>query len=79
MPEIAETIENVHAITKAIIYSFCGVEANYAMKAAESKFESPPFGNDMLPFFKAPYSVYLNREFLIFLGKKLHEEVQTSL
>ena len=69
----------MHAVTKAIIYSFCGVEANYAMKAAETKFESPPFGNDMLPFFKAPFSVYLNRDFIIFLGNKLQEEVRASL
>jgi len=71
VPSISDKIENVHANTRAIIYSFCGVEANYAMKAAEHKVESPPFGNDMLPFFKAPYSVYLNRDFVMFLGKRL--------
>jgi len=34
VPAVSDKIENVHENTRAIIYSFCGVEANYAMKAA---------------------------------------------
>lgn len=43
----ASSIDNIHAKCRAIIYSFCGVEANLSMKAAEYKEENPPFGDDM--------------------------------
>lgn len=43
----ASNIENIHAKCRAIIYSFCGVEANLAMKAAEYKEDNPPFGEEM--------------------------------
>lgn len=59
------TVEDIHKKARAIIYSFVGVEANYAMKAAQFRMEHPPFGDDMTPFFKAKFSIYLNRDFIM--------------
>ena len=71
----ASSIENIHAKCRAIIYSFCGVEANLAMKAAEYKEDNPPFGDEMSPFFKSPYSVYLNRDFILMIIKSLKSAI----
>lgn len=79
VPTIKDKIKNIHEQTRAIIYSFCGVEANYSMKAAETKVESPPFGDEMMHFFKVPYGVYLNRDFLVFLGKHAELALKSSL
>ena len=37
VPTVGNTIADIHEHARAIIYSYCGVEANYAMKAAETK------------------------------------------
>ena len=46
------------------------------MKAAEIKQESPPFGDDMMQFFKAPFSIYLNRNFILFLKEKAEQVIK---
>ena len=71
VPAITNQISDIHAQAKAIIYSFISVEANYSMKAAQYKEDSPPHGSDMMDYFRSRNSVNLNREFLNHIAKKL--------
>lgn len=48
------------------------------MKGAFYSQDSPPFGADMFPFFKAPYSVYLNRDFVMLIDKNLKAAIQAA-
>ena len=75
-PVAASVSADVHAKSKAIIYSFISVEANHSMKAAQYKEESPPHGSAMMDFFKAPYSVYLNRDFILMIIKSTKLSIQ---
>ena len=78
VPVLKNIIPEIHAQSKAIIYSFISVEANYRMKAAQYRQENPPHGISMLEYFVAPYSVYLSREFLSMVVKNLKLAILAS-
>lgn len=60
----AASLENIFEQVKAIIYSFVAVEANYQLQKADYHDDNPPLGDDMMQFFKSPFSVYLSRDFI---------------
>ena len=51
-------------LTRGIIYSFINAEANYSMQAAKYHSHSPPMGDDMAKFYRAPFGVHLTRDFI---------------
>ena len=75
VPTLA-SIADIHEKTRAIIYSVISTEANYAIKAATHRGDNPPFGDDMKPFFKSPFGVLLNGDFLMYVFELLKKTLQ---
>ena len=48
------------------------------MKAAQYKEESPPHGSAMMEYFKSPYSVYLDRDFILMIIKNTKLAILTN-
>ena len=65
VPSIVDFCEDVHSKVKAVIYSFLNVESAYALSKTRHFEDSPPRGDEMMPFFRQPFSVYLNSDFFL--------------
>ena len=55
---------DIHAHTRGIIYSFINVEANHAMQKAKISSKKPPSVDDMIPFYRSPFGIHLNKQFI---------------
>ena len=63
--------QEVHKQTSAIIHSFINAEANYAQQAAKYYASSPPFGDNMVQFFRASFGPALTRGSFDYVATRL--------